>query len=340
MDRRWIDWLIEDAERVELRVHTPTGFKSRIHSDADDLSAAIGQLEGEHTCYTTLNRPARSVRAGGTTALRDADIDVITRIVFDLDPSRPTGVPSNDAEVRAALQVRDELVTLLGRFGWATPALGMSGNGAHAVYRTRIKSTEDWRTLAARLYMGLRDRLSRSCAEANVNFDSTVRNPSRIWRVYGTVNRKGQATPDRPHRVAQIVLPPTDWEVVKANTINQTVAALTPVVQERGRPNPERFHGKGDYRTLDIVGWFEAHGHYRRPLEAGKHAVRCPWEHEHSTHADSWDRGTVIWETGDSGWPTFHCAHNHCEGRRLVDVITLWGDAEDHCASAWRREHG
>lgn len=340
MDRRWIDWLIEDAERVELRVHTPTGFKSRILADADDLSAAIAQLAHEYTCYTTLNRPARSVRTGGTAALRDADIDVITRIVFDLDPSRPAGVSSTDGEVQAALRVRDELVKLLDGFGWANPALGMSGNGAHAVYRTRIKSTEDWRTLAARLYLGLRDRLAQHCAEAGVIFDSTVRNPSRIWRVYGTVNRKGPATPDRPHRVAKIVLPLSDWEVVKADTINQTVSALTPVVQERRRSNPEPFHGKGDYRTLDVLGWFQAHRHYRRFLEPGKHAVRCPWEHEHSTHSDPWDRGTVIWEAGDSGWPTFHCSHNHCDGRRLVDVIALWGDAQEHCAQPWRRDHG
>lgn len=192
----------------------------------------------------------------------------------------------------------------------------------------------------ARLYLGLRDRLAETCAEQGVVFDSTVRNPSRIWRVYGTVNRKGSATIDRPHRTAHVVLPPNDWEVVTSDAINQTVEALNPVVQERRQPKQTPIHGKGDYRTLDVVAWFDAHGHYRRPLGSGKHAVCCPWEHEHSTPADSRDRGSVIWEMGDSGWPVFHCSHNHCEGRRLLDVIALWGDAEEHCGSGWRKAHG
>lgn len=340
MDRRWIDWLIEDSERVELRVQTPTGFKSRIYGNADALSVAILQLADDHNCYTTLNRPAASVAAGDMNALCDADIDVITRVVFDLDPVRPTGVPSTTAEVEAALQVRQELVMLLHGFGWPMPALGMSGNGAHVVYRTRIRSTGDWRKLAARLYLGLRDRLAESCAEAGVHFDSSVRNPARIWRIYGTVNRKGPATPERPHRLAQITLPASGWQPVKADTINRTVEALTPVVQERPRPVLVPFTGKGDYRTLDVVGWFEAHGHYRRELGGGKHAVRCPWEHEHSSPSHAMDSSTVIWTTGDSGWPTFHCSHSHCEGRRLPEVMALWDDADAHCGQAWRRNHG
>jgi hypothetical protein len=340
MDRAWIDWLIEDAQRVELRIQTPTGFKSRILADAGALSGTIRQISDEYTCYTTLNRPRPSVASGSTTALRDVDIDVITRIVFDLDPVRPTGVPSTDAEVQAALKVRDDLVALLHGFGWPMPALGMSGNGAHAVYRTRIKSTPDWRQLSARLYLGLRDRLSESCAEAGVHFDSTVRNAARIWRIYGTVNHKGPATPERPHRLAQVVLPSAGWQPVKADTINRTAAALTPVVQERTRPAPVPFSGHGDYRTLDIVGWFEAHGHYRRALGDGKHAVRCPWEHEHSTRSHATDSSTVIWKTGDSGWPTFHCSHSHCDGRQLADVMALWGDVDAHCAQEWRRHHG
>lgn len=340
MDRRWLDRLLEDSGRIELRIKTPTGFKSRVFDDADALATAIRQ-NSDTTVYATLNRPASTVTAGSRVALRDRDIEIITRIVFDFDPRRPTGVPSTDAEVAAALQVRDDLIALLYGFGWGMPALGMSGNGAHAIYRTRLKATDDWRRLAARLYLGLRERLSESCREAGVHFDTSVRNPARIWRIYGTVNRKGAATPERPHRMAEVVLPAAGWQPVKAAVINRTADAVNPVVQERTpRPAQAPIRGSGDYTTLDVVGWFETHGHYRRTLGDGKHAVKCPWDHEHSMPSDGRDRGTVIWDRGESGWPTFHCSHAHCDGRRLVDVIALWGDADAYCSTAWRRDHG
>ena len=44
---------------------------------------------------------------------------------------------------------------------------------------------------------------------------------------------------------------------------------------------------------------------------------------------------TVIWEKGDSGWPTFFCAHAHCADRGLNDVMAYWGDADQFCTQEW-----
>ena len=340
MSDRYLDRLIEDARVVELRVQTERGWQSRLYSDANVLRLALRDLGDRQTAYTTLNRPLPSFREGYRVSLKDADIDVVTRIVFDLDPIRPTDTSSTQAELESALQVRVELVALLAGVGWPMPALGISGNGAHVMYRAHLRNTPAWRRAAAELYLGLRDRLSDACREAGVHFDTSVRNPSRIWRIYGRLNCKGEPTTERPHRLATITLPASAWQPVRASVIEDTVRQFTPVVQKRvERPSVE-FTGRGDYRTLDVVGWFRAHGHYRRELEPGKHAVRCPWEHEHSTSAGPHDRGTVVWESGESGWPTFHCAHNHCEGRRLSDVVALWGDADAYCGQEWRRDHG
>jgi len=53
------------------------------------------------------------------------------------------------------------------------------------------------------IYSGLHAEYS----DDSVEFDRSVRNPSRIFRLYGTINRKGLNTPDRPNRRAACWIP-------------------------------------------------------------------------------------------------------------------------------------
>lgn len=100
------------------------------------------------------------------------------------------------------------------------------------------------------------------------------------------------------------------------------------------RPQEPRSHvsGKGDYSTLDIVGWFKSHGHYIEHLERNVHAVRCPFDHEINTTGDC-----VVFEA-DGSWPGFDCKHSTCQGRNIRDVLALWGDADAFCSQEWRAE--
>jgi hypothetical protein len=43
----------------------------------------------------------------------------------------------------------------------------------------------------------------------------------------------------------------------------------------------------------------------------------------------------VIWEADGEKWPTFHCSHAHCHGRKIEDVMSLWGDADRFCGRAY-----
>ena len=336
--------LLEDARTVEIRHNRGGKWESGLFDDLGHLSAAIRNHSREGNLYTTLNRPAGRIatNAFGVQALRDDDIATICRIVFDFDPKRPTNTPSVDEELQSAIKASELAVRMLTAHGWPTPALGLSGNGAHAVYRTRIENSPAWRQRAAALYAGLRGRLQSRFGELGVEFDVTVRNPARIWRLYGSTNRKGDATVERPHRVASITLPAGPWQIVKAATIERTVAALTPVVEQH-RQQIERARGPvtggGDYSTLDIVGWFAAHDAYRRPLVNGKHAVRCPWVGDHSTAPPPNGSDTVVWEAINR-WPSFHCSHAHCADRNLRDVIALWGDGGRFCSREWSRSNG
>ena len=204
----------------------------------------------------------------------------------------------------------------------------------------------EWCSAADVIYSGLKARLAEVCDSLSVQFDTTVRNPGRIWRVYGTTNRKGEPTPERPHRKAEVILPAGAWQTVKTAVLQRTVDAWRADFerdQQQARAQRVRqlrtVDGKGDYDTLDVVGWFQGHGCYRRQISTGKHAVVCPWSGTHSTKPRANDSSTVIFEN-PAGWPGFHCSHDHCSGLSIVDVMALWGDADAWCTKEWERRHG
>jgi hypothetical protein len=173
-----------------------------------------------------------------------------------------------------------------------------------------------------------------------VSLDTTVRNPGRVWRLYGSVNRKGGSTPERPHRRSRVYLPAGPWEAIRAQVVNRTIEALGPVVVPEPPPGaaqqrPGPFTGlRGDLRTLDIASLFRSRGLYRRPLGAGKHSATCPWSDTHTTGLPG-DTSTVVWEAEGDRWPTFHCSHSHCHGRALRDVLNLWPEHDQFCARRW-----
>jgi hypothetical protein len=262
-------------------------------------------------------------------------IRFIVRLLVDFDPVRPRGVASTDAELAAAIDLRNRFVAAQSAIGWPHPALGLSGNGAHALYRCRICATPELADQLAHLYRRWRDEWS----DGLVDFDATVRNPARICRLYGTVNRKGEATVDRPHRASSISVPPV-WSDVSAGQI-AVAAKLYRPLPSIGSPTPRTPapKGSGNYATLDAQAWFAAHGLYKRSLGADTHAVHCPWSAEHSTASPAHSADTVIFDAKPPKlWPRFFCHHAHCDGRGIADVMTLWGDADGYCAAGFREK--
>lgn len=331
----WIEHLLRDAHIVELRHQNGDRWTSGLFNDSATLRSAVRSRAGEGNLFTTVNRVGEGVEATncmGSRALRDRDIASHARLLFDFDPRRPHGMASTDAELAAAAAASNRMMSALAGLGWPAPVVACSGNGAHLAYRVLLPASSDIRDMLTTLYRGL----AQDFSTAAVDFDVTVRNPSRIWRLYGSQNRKGHACTERPHRLAVATLPHR-WELVTQRKIELLAAHYART--QAGQVNAagarrEFFRGLGDYRTLDAVAWFLTHSAYRRPLGGGKHAVVCPWLSEHSTTSSGLDTSTVIWE-GGSNWPTFHCSHAHCQGRAIRDVLALWGDADQFCAQAW-----
>jgi hypothetical protein len=332
----YIEQLFKDNGVVELRILGARPIVG-LYDDQDAFLRDARQYWKQGHVYSTLNAPkprAVSNRLGCGKALKDEDIGWITRIPFDFDPIRPIGVNSSDAELEQAYHARNNLIDFLSGRGWPEPIRACSGNGYHAQYVTRLPNNDQIAELLERVYQ----KLALEFNTPTVHFDTKVRNPSRVFRLYGTVNRKGPFTEERPHRQSDVLMPSTWTEVAWEQLVALDQYFLsTEVSVELSSSKPAFFDcpGKGDYRTLDVVKWFKHHGFYKRPAaQRGKHYVICPWVFDHST-ADSPDKTDSIIFEADGGWPGFYCSHAHCDGRTIREVLWLWRDADHFCGKTY-----
>lgn len=125
---------------------------------------------------------------------------------IDLDPIRPKGISSSDTELAAAIKLRDDIAgEIQTEYGLNPPIKAMSGNGGHLLYRLPNLPVSEKPHIEATLA-----RISSQYSTDQVNIDVKVANPSRIWKLYGSTARKGDAVPAgpnreaRPHRLATI----------------------------------------------------------------------------------------------------------------------------------------
>ena len=162
--------------------------------------------------YFTLNpvipdllaRAANRVRAADAKSSLTADRDIlcIRWLPVDLDPIRPSGISSTDKELAAAIRIRGRIAKWLERdLGWPTGIRACSGNGSHLVYRLPdFPNTEKTTGLVKDSLAAIAQKFKNKC----VDVDLKVYNPARIWKLYGTTARKGDNTPDRPHRRSSV----------------------------------------------------------------------------------------------------------------------------------------
>jgi hypothetical protein len=349
---RHVDRLFADAGLVELAVrHAGDWWRGGLFDDPVAFRQVVDEIGDEADVYTTFNQirtssaDARHRRVHNKLmrgrGLKNEDITRRVRLVFDLDPVRAAGFDKYNAsnrEVMAAVHVagrlRDDFTQ---KANWPEPAFVYSGNGAHVIFKADISVSLENDRLVRMLYAGIRTYF----ASSQVSFDTAVQNAARILRLPGTWNIGKLSSPDRPARAARVITPET-WD--RAVSIGDVIDLLhrygMDVAYKRKisarRARASHVDGAGDYRSLDVVAWFGAHGSYKRPLGDSKHAVICPWHPEHSTPDAPDGSDSVVWES-DGGWPTFHCSHAHCNGRTLVDVMATWGDADAFCAREFAR---
>ncbi len=158
-------------------------------------------------------------------------------VVLDSDPTRrsietgkplPPGISSTDAEKALALVRLDTAVADRTAAGWPEPTRGDSGNGYHAWYRIDLPTDDEG--LVERVLKALDAQYSDDL----VKIDTSLYNPSRIIKLYGTMARKGDSTPERPHRWSRVLTVPERIDVVSREML-EALAASAP-----SDPHPTR----------------------------------------------------------------------------------------------------
>jgi hypothetical protein len=215
--------------------------------------------------------------------------------------------------------------------GWPSPLVADSGNGAHLGYLVDLPN-DDASTALLRCCL---EALALRFNDDAVRVDVTTFNAARIWKLYGTLAAKGDATPDRPHRLARLLDAPPELSIVPADCLTRLAAA----VPEVPKSDPYR---NGHGAAFDLEGWLKRH---KDRLQIVRHGSwnggerwilsPCPWDADHANRAAFIVRFA-------NGAIAAGCHHNGCTGRDWVALRELvepgWRERREPREASGRRE--
>ncbi len=209
---RAIALLFEPGDVIEVRIpKTRAGVVAGYFDNLPTMAAAICHADAKYKAggvYYVLNRINPVLLGRAYNRLKEyaeyttADNNILQRrwLPVDLDPVRPAGISSSDGEhADAILRARTIADDMAGE--WERPIIADSGNGAHLLYRIDLANDRE----ALSFVTGALAELDRRYSDDAVKVDLTSANAARIWKAYGTVARKGDSIPGRPHRISRII---------------------------------------------------------------------------------------------------------------------------------------
>jgi hypothetical protein len=285
--------------------------------------------------HELLNRVnGRLEYAGRGVTATDRDVYRRCRLLLDFDPVRSngvTGIPATDAEHAAALSRANEVVDdLWCTFGWRAPIAVDSGNGAQALYPISLPNDDD----SANLLKRVLSAISAKWSDDAVQIDTSVSNAARLIRLPGTMNRKGDPNPLRPHRMCQLLSLPEDIEFgfwfervsreqleAVANASERSASRKPSRTRDAQRhADPSTPHAESSCGgQLDVERWLtdcECEFHEAKELADGWKCwqIVCPFNADHKFDA-------AVLQAAD-GSLVFNCFHNSCRDK-------TWPEARD-----------
>ncbi len=255
--------LFDTGQVVELRALFGDATASGYYDDMAQLASDVEKVEAAQPqgIYVTLNEanPALLSRRANRTKMRlgkkdatTADADIIRRRWFpiDIDAVRPSGVSSTDAEHTAAITKADRVAQYLTEEGWPDPVIADSGNGAHLLYRIDLPNDPKSLDLVKKAL----ESLALLFNDQGSTIDIANHNAARIWKLYGTVSRKGDSTKTRPHRKADLLSVPDILQVVTGDHLERLAGALRCTASLSTTTPP-----KAGGQPIDLGRWLRDH---------------------------------------------------------------------------------
>lgn len=246
-----------------------------------------------------------------------SDVDVAKRhwLFLDFDPQRPSGVSSREDELSSAKLVASATCRWLEQnYGFVSPLVTCSGNGFHLLYPIDLPHDDESERLIKSVLSAIAQHAKSIHRDGlpTVKVDEAVSNASRLIRIAGSLNRKGDSVPERPWRYSSIIsIPPQmfrqdNWSVVSRDQLERLAAF--PLMKDRsiplpqsnsliqftespaigdGSPNIPQAHS-GQRPRLDVERWLLASGYkvHQKKSKEDKTVYeldRCPFNPNHES---------------------------------------------------------
>lgn len=335
--RKALGILFEDGQVIEVRALGKFATYSGYFKDTERLIRDIEVLDTDPSLegiYIVLNsidpslfaRRANRVTKLGRNEATTGDSNILRRRWFpiDIDPKRASGISSSKEEHDSSLQKADIVTSWLRDIGFPEPIIADSGNGAHLLYRIDLPNTDQERDLIKKCI----ESIAFFHSDESCVIDTTVYNAARIWKLYGTVARKGDSIPERPHRRSHLVSIPEKVGLVEREVLMHLISLLpapeyTTLMQSEHYCTEVDFHGKK--RLINLREWLSEHDIAVRKEKILDNGVlfeldQCPFSDEHrgGAYAIQFSNGNIF----------VACHHNSCGGgtQRWSELRERYGD--------------
>lgn len=194
---------------IGLRHGTISGYYTEPERMAQDAAQWSGKVGGVYVvlnpCIRRLVHRANNrfrLYAPQRSATRDNEVARRRWLFVDLDPIRPSGLASTDAEHTLALERAQAVRDYLRGQGIGGLVLADSGNGGHVLVPFDRANDEENCRRAEGFLEGLAERFD----DERVKVDTTTFNASRLCKLYGSMSCKGDAhATENPHRISRIL---------------------------------------------------------------------------------------------------------------------------------------
>lgn len=290
----------EPGEHFEIRCLKPFAKGQLVVSGGftDPKEASIWALSAEidagFNVYFGLNprtnkEPSHELQWGKAYSRRH--VAYLRWVFIDFDPVRSGGGATAN-EKKHAYELMGKILRLLcNKYGWPRPIICDSGNGYHLFFRTNL--TCEQRRLITIALKALADHFSTS----HVKIDAGVDDAAQITRCYGTLNRKGSNTTERPWRHSQAFGEGVSPDLVTEKQLEllpilyppTSLASKTPAPkQERTKRSTPYTGGRYDVPAI-LADCDLDYDHKLFETDEGEadpyELAECPWAEEHSTGA-------------------------------------------------------
>jgi hypothetical protein len=299
-------------------------FNLNTEEKIKQLEKIINQHDGQAAIYVTLNPLHPSVLGAANNKITkdegkpsDKDVLYYRHFYIDVDPDRKSGICSTNEQHKLSLKSVSLIKDYLTSNGWPEPLIqGDSGNGSNLIYRVPNLTTNKE---TSELFKKILENINNKFGNKELHIDLKVIDPSRITRILGTVNVKGEEVPELTifHRRSSII-------TSNKNTIAVNIELLNALV-DKEKPSKEKTNKKSKSEEiqpkLDVRAYLE---HYKQECTGEKEKEdytmyllkECIFDSSHK------GKDSFIGQSKDGKLLFYKCFHDSCDGR-------TWNEARE-----------